>query len=206
MTHLVIRLSGPVLISVFYVILGLVVDAMFRVVTKILYIRLGVGFTFVWVSVGVGLTANLVYNHVMACVVIANGPRELRIIEQLRMKTKRRLHRKDVLVDSDRYEGLSAEMKQLLRYRSKTLADLSQSWTRFCKECNEIKPGRTHHCSTCNHCVFMRDHHCPWINNCVGLENYRYFLLFLFYLLVDSVWAALTIVSIWDHHIYVSPL
>lgn len=38
------------------------------------------------------------------------------------------------------------------------------------------------------------------------MENYRYFLLFIFYLMVGSAWYLLTIISIWDHHIYVSLL
>lgn len=51
----------------------------------------------------------------------------------------------------------------------------------ICDKCDTIKLIRSHHCSICNQCVIKMDHHCPWINNCIGLNNHRYFLLFLFY-------------------------
>jgi len=58
--------------------------------------------------------------------------------------------------------------------------------SRFCKKCRVHKAPRAHHCSECDRCVLKMDHHCPWINNCVGHYNHKYFLLFLWYLLVES--------------------
>lgn len=72
----------------------------------------------------------------------------------------------------------------------------------MCKQCNYIKPIRAHHCSVCNRCVFLMDHHCPWVNNCLGLENLRYFLLFIFYLMIGVIYNLITIMSIWNHHVY----
>ena len=90
----------------------------------------------------------------------------------------------------------------MLRYREKTMPDLDGSWEKRCKKCDDLKPARTHHCSVCNSCVFLMDHHCPWVNNCLGLENYRYFLLFCFYLFVGLVFMQTSLFAIWHHRIY----
>ncbi len=57
----------------------------------------------------------------------------------------------------------------------------------FCLKCNKTRPFKTHHCSICKKCILNMDHHCPWILNwylqltSVGLNNHRYFILFLLY-------------------------
>ncbi|CAD8146057.1 unnamed protein product [Paramecium octaurelia] len=59
-----------------------------------------------------------------------------------------------------------------------------EMYDRICKKCNAWKPPRAHHCKRCNKCIFKMDHHCEWENNCIGALNQKYFVLFLFYLLL----------------------
>lgn len=117
-------------------------------------------------------------------------------------------------VEDDRYEGVSKDVKKLLRYRSKTIGQLEACWNKKCSSCEYLKPMRTYHCSICDSCVFMMDHHSrkdysshrifalAWVNNCLGLENYRYYLLFLLYVWVALVYNLITIFAIWTHHVY----
>lgn len=59
---------------------------------------------------------------------------------------------------------------------------------RYCDKCRQIKPDRSHHCSVCGECVLKMDHHCPWVNNCVSFTNYKFFMLFLIYSLMYSLY------------------
>ncbi|KAL8142209.1 hypothetical protein V2J09_015241 [Rumex salicifolius] len=77
-------------------------------------------------------------------------------------------------------------------------ADSSNPKIRFCRKCNQLKPPRCHHCSVCGRCVLKMDHHCVWVVNCVGALNYKYFLLFLFYTLLET---ALVTVSLFPQFI-----
>jgi hypothetical protein len=58
---------------------------------------------------------------------------------------------------------------------------------RYCLKCQKFKPDRAHHCKFCDVCVLKMDHHCPLLGNCIGHKNYKYFLLTIFYGLLNSV-------------------
>lgn len=192
---------GPVMVAGLYFLLSLHVFAYFSFIIDLLISRLGALPAMAWMAIGLGFVYNITFNHVLAMIVKPGSPKDLRAIEAMRDKNKQRSHRKDIQdqLDQDRFDGVSTDVKQLLRYRHKTLSDLSFI-RKKCVGCEEPKPARTHHCSICNSCVLIMDHHCPWVNNCIGLENRRYFLLFILYLWVGLLYMLVTFAAIKHHH------
>lgn len=71
----------------------------------------------------------------------------------------------------------------------------SEKRRRFCRKCTAWKPERCHHCSVCGRCVLKMDHHCVWVANCVGAYNYKFFLLFLAYTFVATIFDAIVLLS-----------
>ncbi|XP_015175722.1 PREDICTED: probable palmitoyltransferase ZDHHC24 [Polistes dominula] len=67
-------------------------------------------------------------------------------------------------------------------------ANSKDGW-RLCTTCEILAPPRSWHCSTCKTCILKRDHHCIFTGCCVGYFNHRYFIMFLLYLFIATVYA-----------------
>lgn len=67
-------------------------------------------------------------------------------------------------------------------------SDLKPNW-RFCSVCESTAPPRSWHCDVCNVCILKRDHHCIFTSCCIGHYNYRYFLVFVFYMFIATFYA-----------------
>jgi len=49
------------------------------------------------------------------------------------------------------------------------------------------KPDRAHYCRVMQRCVLKMDHFCPWLNNCIGFYNHKFFVLFVAYMAMLTV-------------------
>lgn len=67
-------------------------------------------------------------------------------------------------------------------------SDGGPNW-RLCSVCVTLAPPRSWHCPTCDVCILKRDHHCMFTSCCIGHHNHRFFLVFVFYLFVATVYS-----------------
>ncbi|KAM6255993.1 palmitoyltransferase ZDHHC13 [Spheniscus humboldti] len=70
----------------------------------------------------------------------------------------------------------------------------------FCTSCLVRKPLRSVHCLACDSCVAKYDQHSLWIGQCIGIGNHHYYLLFLFFLTMTSVWLLYGTLLYWSNH------
>lgn len=59
----------------------------------------------------------------------------------------------------------------------------------YCARTGQVKPPRAHYCAVSGQLVLNMDHYCVWVWNTIGYNNYRHFLLFLFYFALAAVFA-----------------
>lgn len=59
-----------------------------------------------------------------------------------------------------------------------------QGYVPWCSSCQAPKPDRVHHSAELGYCVPKMDHFCGWIGSMIGLNNYKLFILFLFYFML----------------------
>lgn len=69
-----------------------------------------------------------------------------------------------------------------------------------CRKCGRLRVDRSHHCSKCKECTLLMDHHCCTLHTdlvgaCIGLNNTRFFFLWLYWIVVGGIVG--TIVSVW---------
>ncbi|KAM9372813.1 palmitoyltransferase ZDHHC13 [Phaethornis superciliosus] len=70
----------------------------------------------------------------------------------------------------------------------------------FCTSCLVRKPLRSMHCLACHSCVARYDQHSLWLGQCIGIGNHRYYLLFLSFLTMTSVWLLYGTLLYWSDH------
>lgn len=73
---------------------------------------------------------------------------------------------------------------------------------KYCKTCQMIRPPRSSHCAICSNCISILDHHCPFLSTCIGMRNYRFFILFLLFLLQTELFffaTTFTKVIVWEY-------
>ncbi|XP_030906322.1 palmitoyltransferase ZDHHC13 isoform X1 [Melopsittacus undulatus] len=70
----------------------------------------------------------------------------------------------------------------------------------FCTSCLVRKPLRSVHCLACDSCVARYDQHSLWTGHCIGIGNHCYYLLFMSFLAMTSVWVLYGTLLYWTNH------
>lgn len=78
-------------------------------------------------------------------------------------------------------------------------AEGGKNWG-YCVPCQQYIPPRAHHCSVCNHCVLKRESHCFFLGKCIGHTNQGFFVVYLFYTALSSLFALLHM-GMYLHHV-----
>jgi len=70
----------------------------------------------------------------------------------------------------------------------------------ICPECKVIVPLRSFHCKRLKKCILRFDHYCSFTGNSIGINNHKFFILFLLYGAVATTMVQLCIVRIFYNY------
>ncbi|XP_066151197.1 probable palmitoyltransferase ZDHHC24 [Euwallacea fornicatus] len=79
-------------------------------------------------------------------------------------------------------------------------SDVAKNW-RFCSVCETLAPPRSWHCPSCNACILKRDHHCMFTSCCIGHNNHRFFLVFVFYIFIATLYSTVFNIQFIYHYV-----
>ncbi|XP_022207143.2 probable palmitoyltransferase ZDHHC24 [Nilaparvata lugens] len=65
----------------------------------------------------------------------------------------------------------------------------NQTHWKYCAVCDCETPPRSWHCDICKICILKRDHHCRFSGCCIGHQNQRFFIMFLAYLSIGTLYS-----------------
>lgn len=73
------RLSGPFFVGAIYYLLYYHTEVFLTIICKVLRKRLGVVFGMIWIAIGVIITFNVIFNHLMAMFIKPGSPTDLAV-------------------------------------------------------------------------------------------------------------------------------
>jgi hypothetical protein len=86
-----------------YALVMLHIYVYFSLIVGPVRLKLGMWPALGWIAIGITLLYNIIFNHILATLIKPNGPRELRKVELLREFYKKRISRKLIKIDDDRF-------------------------------------------------------------------------------------------------------
>eukprot|EP00754_Rhynchopus_humris_P041519 Rhum_TRINITY_DN25076_c0_g1::Rhum_TRINITY_DN25076_c0_g1_i1::g.181107::m.181107/K20028/ZDHHC2_15_20; palmitoyltransferase ZDHHC2/15/20 len=72
----------------------------------------------------------------------------------------------------------------------------------ICRKCNMYKPPRSHYDSATQRLVLNMDHYCPWVANTVGYFNRKFFILFVLYTCISSLYVVITLLTVYHDQVF----
>ena len=59
----------------------------------------------------------------------------------------------------------------------------------YCPTCFVLRGDDKKHCFICNKCVLEMSHHCFWLNKCIGKKNKIFYIIFIFFTFIYSIYS-----------------